>query len=61
METLKSKGFKISCIKTKYIVCNFNGHIERAETTVKINDNEIPQSDSFHYLSAIISKDDRGD
>jgi hypothetical protein len=37
--------------------CNFIGHIERAETIVRIEDHEIPQNDSFHYLGSIISKD----
>ena len=27
-EVLEPKGFKISCTKTEYMVCNFNGHIE---------------------------------
>ena len=39
------------------MVCYFSGHIERAETTVRIEDHEIPQSDSFHYLGSIISRD----
>ena len=54
---LESKGFKISHTKTKYMNCNFNGHIKRAETTMRIKDHEIPQSDSLSYLSSIISKD----
>ena len=37
--------------------CNFSGHIERDETTVRIEDYEIPQSDSFCFLGSIISKD----
>ena len=55
--TLELKGFKISRIKMEYMDCNFSGHIERAETTVKIKDHEIPQIDSFRYLGSIISKD----
>ena len=39
------------------MVCNFSGHIERAETVVRIEDHEIPQIDSFRYLGSIISKD----
>ena len=39
------------------MVCNFNKHTERAETTVRLKDHEILQSDSFRYLGSIISKD----
>ena len=42
---------------TKYMVCNFSGHIEMAEITVRIKDHEIPQSDFFCYLGSIISTD----
>ena len=35
-EALESKGFKISHAKTEYMVCNFSGHIEMVETTMKI-------------------------
>ena len=38
----KAKGFKIIRTKTEYMVCNFSGHIKRAETTVRIEDHEIP-------------------
>ena len=37
--------------------CNFSGHIEKAETTVRMEDHEILQSDSFRYLGSIVSKD----
>ena len=53
----KAKGFKIIRTKTEYMVCNFSGHIKRAETTVRIEDHEIPQKDSFYYLGSINSKD----
>ena len=56
-EALESKGFKISHTNTEYMYCNFNGNIERAETTMKIEDHEIPQSNSFRHLGSIISKD----
>ena len=36
---------------------NFNGHIQRAETIVRIKAQDIPQRDSFHYLGSKISKD----
>ena len=56
-ETLESKGFKINCTKTEYMDCNFSGHIERAKTTLRIEDHPIPQRDYFRYLGSIISKD----
>ena len=56
-EALESQGFKISHTKEEYMDCNFNGHIQRAKTTVRIKAHEIPQRDSFHYLSSIISTD----
>ena len=37
--------------------CNFSGDIKGAETVVRIEDHEIPQSDSFYYLGSIICKD----
>ena len=49
----KSKGFTISYTKTEYMDCNFNGYIEKPETTVRIEDQVIPQSDSFRYLGSI--------
>ena len=56
-EPLKSKSFKISHAKTAYIYCNFSGHIQRAQTTMRIEAQEIPQRNSFYYLGSIISQD----
>ena len=44
-EILECKGFKISHTKTKYMYCNFIGHIQRAETTMRIEAQELPQRD----------------
>ena len=41
--------------------CNLNGHITRAEITVRIEDHKIPHIDSFCYLGSIISKDGKID
>ena len=45
-EGFRTKGIKINCTKidTDY---NFNGHVQRAETTMKIEAQDIPQRDSF--------------
>ena len=56
-EVLESKGFKISRTKTEYMVCDFSRHIERAETTMRIKDHEIPQSNYFRYLGSIVRND----
>ena len=53
-KTLESKGFKI-CTKTKYVDCNFSGDVQRAETIVRVEVQEIPQRDSFQYLGSLIS------
>ena len=41
------------------MICNFVGYIERAKTTVRIENHEIPQSDCLCYPGSIISKDGR--
>ena len=35
--------------------CNFNGHIQRVGNAIRIDAQEIPQRDLFHYLGLIIS------
>ena len=40
-EALESKDFKISRTKTKYIECNLNGDVQRAETPLIIEAREI--------------------
>eukprot|EP00268_Persea_americana_P016705 TRINITY_DN17929_c0_g2_i1.p1 TRINITY_DN17929_c0_g2~~TRINITY_DN17929_c0_g2_i1.p1 ORF type:complete len:103 (-),score=14.21 TRINITY_DN17929_c0_g2_i1:4-312(-) len=56
-EALESKSLNISRTKAEYMDCNFNGHIERTEIIVRIEYQEMPQSNYFHYLGSIISKD----
>ena len=53
----RTKQFKISRTKIEYMEWHVNRHIQRAETTVRIETHEIQQRDSFYYLSLIISKD----
>ena len=56
---LKCKGFKISCTRWNIWIVTLAGmHIETAETTMRIENHEIPQSNSFCYLGSIISKDE---
>ena len=37
--------------------CNFSEHLQRPETTIRIEAKGILQRDSFRYLGSIISKD----
>ena len=37
--------------------CNFSGYVQRAKTIVRIEAQEILQSDSSQYFGSIISKD----
>ena len=60
-EVLESKGYKIGSIKTEYMHCNFNEHIERAKTTMRIEDHDIIQSNSFCYHDSIICMDEEID
>lgn len=34
--------------------CNFSGHVQRTEITVRIDAQETPQRDLFWYLGSII-------
>ena len=49
-EALESKSFRISRTKAAYMDCNFSRHIERSKITMRIEDQEIPQSDSMGRL-----------
>ena len=40
-EAFESKVFKISCTKVEYMDCKFSGHIEIAETTMRIESHEV--------------------
>ena len=44
-EALEPKSFKISHTKTKYMVSNFNGHMEKVETTVRIEGKILHDND----------------
>lgn len=43
----------MSHIKIKYMNCNFGGDVQRSETLMRLEVQEIPQ-DSFQYLGSII-------
>lgn len=41
--------------KTKYMDWNFSVQIQSGEATLRIEAQEKPQTDSFHYLGSIMS------
>nr|XP_016511683.1 PREDICTED: uncharacterized protein LOC107828818 [Nicotiana tabacum] len=53
-QTLESKGFKLSRLKTEYLECKFNEERHEEEVEVKIDTQVIPTRDSFKYLGSII-------
>ena len=57
-QALESKGLKISHTKTKYKNCNLSGEMQRYETPVTTEAQEIPQRDSFRYLSSMSIEED---
>ena len=54
---LESKGFRISRTKTEYMECKFSQNRSRNEGVVKIDNQDIPQSDHFRYLGSIMHKE----
>ncbi|KAL4196774.1 hypothetical protein AMTRI_Chr04g184840 [Amborella trichopoda] len=58
-DALKSKGFKISWPKMKYIECKFSNNRSRDEEVVKIDGQKIPKRAYFRYLGSIYGKIER--
>ncbi|MES8240490.1 reverse transcriptase domain-containing protein, partial [Cutibacterium acnes] len=54
---LELKGFRISRTKTEYMECKFSQNRSRNEGVVKIDNQDIPQSDHFRYLGSIMHKE----
>nr|XP_009593913.1 uncharacterized protein LOC104090513 isoform X1 [Nicotiana tomentosiformis] len=53
-QTLKSKGFKLSRTKTKYLECKFSEVTQEADMGMRLDTQVIPRRDSFKYLGSII-------
>nr|XP_009598536.1 uncharacterized protein LOC104094320 [Nicotiana tomentosiformis] len=53
-QTMESKGFKLSRLKTEYLECKFSEERHKEEVEVKIDTQVIPTRDSFKYLGSII-------
>jgi hypothetical protein len=56
-EALESKGFRITKSETEYMDCKCSGGGSALVKRVRIQDQEIPQSDHFRYLGSIFNKD----
>ena len=56
-KALESKGFRISRTKTEYMKCKFSISNSNNESRgeVKIENQELPKSEHFHYLGSIIT------
>ena len=52
---LESKGFLLSRTKTKYMECSESQNINK--WTVRLDGQEILNSDNFRYLGSVIHKD----
>ena len=53
---LESKGFRISWTKTEYMECKFSQNRSRNESVVKIDNQDIPQSDHSVILVRLCTK-----
>ena len=55
-EELKSKGFRISCLKTEYLVCNFGLESRDKDNSMEIEGVKVQECEAFRYLGSIIQK-----
>ncbi|XP_070049226.1 uncharacterized protein [Nicotiana tomentosiformis] len=53
-QTLESKGFKLSKIKTEYMECKFSNGTQEGDMEVRLDARVIPKRGSFKYLGSII-------
>ena len=53
--SLKSRGFRVSRLKTEYPHCCFNGRVD-ARGEVTLDERPIPKVDKFKYLDSIIQQ-----
>ena len=55
-QTLESKGFRVSQIKTEYMRCDF-GNATHEEGEVSLEGQVVPKKDTFRYLGSMLQKD----
>jgi len=56
-ETLESRGFKLSRVKTEYMECKFSKQGIRDYSIIRLDGQKILMSSHFKYLGSIIQKD----
>ena len=56
-QTLESKGFRLSRIKTEYMRYGFSTTNREEEKEVSLDGQVIPQKDTFRYLGSMLQKD----
>ena len=54
--TLESKGFRLSRIKTEYMMCDFSA-TSHEDGDVSLNGQVVAKKDTFWYLGSILQKD----
>jgi hypothetical protein len=55
-QTLESKGFRVSRIKTEYMRCDF-GTATQEEGDVSLEGQVVPRKDTFRYLGSMLQRD----
>jgi hypothetical protein len=53
--TLEAKGFKLSRSKMEYIKCDFSATTQEEED-VRLDDQVVPNKDTFRYLRSMLQK-----
>lgn len=54
-EELEKKDFKNSCVKTKYVICNFSPKTKKMNIIMMIEGVEVTKHETFHYLRSKIN------
>ena len=54
-QTLESKGFRLSRIKTEYMRCDFGGVVQE-EGDVSLEGQIVPKKDIFRYLGSMLQR-----
>jgi hypothetical protein len=55
-QTLESKDFRVSRIKTEYMRCDF-GNVAHEEGEVSLEVQVVPKKDTFRYIGSMLQKD----
>ena len=56
LQTLESKGFRLSRTKTEYMRCDFGGAAQE-EGDVSLEGQLVPKKDTFRYLGSMLQRD----